>query len=236
MQGAEHQDFYKLSSSLDDNFSPPSTFQYGTQNDVVASPYFKSDGFSPPESDVNPLSTIIVGKTGDDSKLTHYLKSCANDQYSKIIFYLINALNLTFSPDYDFSHCQAKHFTREADFNDAVRYIDDLMGKTLQSKYYQLRDLFWECVDLEISLQKCFVFSFTNTLASTPFMDDNCIWSFAYFFYNKKFNRLLVFICRSLRNNQITEFVESLGINPFSVDCPANIHAFEQFENKKHYY
>jgi hypothetical protein len=44
-----------------------------------------------------------------------------------------------------------------------------------------------------------FVLSYNPDLDSDPFGEEGSLWSFNYFFYNKKLKRIVFFTCRSVR-------------------------------------
>lgn len=44
-----------------------------------------------------------------------------------------------------------------------------------------------------------FLFSYNPDLDSDPFGEDGSLWSFNYFFYNKRLKRIVFFSCRSIR-------------------------------------
>lgn len=51
-------------------------------------------------------------------------------------------------------------------------------------------------------LKSCDVFSYrTDVGEADPFDDQNSIWAFNYFFYNRKLKRIVYFSCRSLRRS-----------------------------------
>lgn len=45
----------------------------------------------------------------------------------------------------------------------------------------------------------CFSLSYNPDLDSDPFGEDGSLWSFNYFFYNKRLKRIVFFSCRSIR-------------------------------------
>ncbi len=50
----------------------------------------------------------------------------------------------------------------------------------------------------EINLTDCDIYSYNPDLMSDPFGEDGSLWSFNYFFYNKKMKRIVLFTCRAL--------------------------------------
>ncbi|KAK6315043.1 hypothetical protein J4Q44_G00145720 [Coregonus suidteri] len=56
----------------------------------------------------------------------------------------------------------------------------------------------WNSIDKEISLQECDIYSYNPDLDSDPFGEEGSLWSFNYFFYNKRLKRIVFFTCRSI--------------------------------------
>ena len=48
----------------------------------------------------------------------------------------------------------------------------------------------------------CFHCSYNPDLTSDPYGEEGCIWSFNYFFYNRKLKRIVFFTCRATRLEQ----------------------------------
>ena len=42
-------------------------------------------------------------------------------------------------------------------------------------------------------------FSYNSDLASDPFGEDGSLWSYNYFFYNRKLKRIVFLTCRAVR-------------------------------------
>lgn len=60
-------------------------------------------------------------------------------------------------------------------------------------------------IDQEIILQESTIYSLIPDGESDPFAEDGNVWSFNYFFYNKKVKRILLFCCRAQKK----------GVQPF---------------------
>lgn len=56
----------------------------------------------------------------------------------------------------------------------------------------------WNAIDQEITLQSCDIYSYNPDLDSDPFGEEGSLWSFNYFFYNKKLKRIVFLTCRSV--------------------------------------
>lgn len=46
-------------------------------------------------------------------------------------------------------------------------------------------------------------YSYNPDLDSDPFGEDGSLWSFNYFFYNKRLKRIVFFTCRSIRSGHV---------------------------------
>jgi hypothetical protein len=57
----------------------------------------------------------------------------------------------------------------------------------------------WVAINDEISLEDCDIYSYNPDLASDPFGEVGCLWSFNYFFYNKRLKRIVFFTCRAVK-------------------------------------
>ncbi|XP_050434065.1 repressor of RNA polymerase III transcription MAF1 homolog [Adelges cooleyi] len=132
----------------------------------------------------------------------------------KSLFYLIATLNATFAPDYDFTDAKSSEFSRERSLQWVMRDIDnnlsavivepssdgksDVVQNASKTSYGQIRHALWEQIDKEIGMSQCDIYSYTPDMRSDPFSEDGCLWSFNYFFYNKKLKRILFFTCRRI--------------------------------------
>ncbi|MBO8695542.1 hypothetical protein INO35_14300, partial [Staphylococcus aureus] len=66
--------------------------------------------------------------------------------------------------------------------------------------------------DKEIGMSQCDIYSYTPDMRSDPFSEDGCLWSFNYFFYNKKLKRILFFTCRRIISSSYPmDFDGSIG-------------------------
>ncbi|XP_049814695.1 repressor of RNA polymerase III transcription MAF1 homolog [Schistocerca nitens] len=116
----------------------------------------------------------------------------------KTLFYLIATLNAAFYPDYDFSDAKSHEFSKEPSLQWVMNTVDSNLNATAGEQYRTLRAQLWAAVDDEISLNECDIYSYNPDLASDPFGEDGCLWSFNYFFYNKKLKRIVFFTCRAI--------------------------------------
>ncbi|XP_024514922.1 repressor of RNA polymerase III transcription MAF1 homolog [Selaginella moellendorffii] len=106
-------------------------------------------------------------------------------------------------PDYDFSTLRAHHFSKENPLGvkesigyhllEATRVWASELGNSSL-----LIDAIWEVIDEVIDIKDCDIYSFSPEFQVGPFNDGGMIWSFNYFFYNKKLKRVLYFSCQSV--------------------------------------
>ncbi|KAJ6648226.1 Repressor of RNA polymerase III transcription MAF1 like, partial [Pseudolycoriella hygida] len=90
----------------------------------------------------------------------------------KTLFYLIATLNAAFEPDYDFSDAKSHEFSKEP-------------------------SLQWVMNSVHANLSAIAGDHYNPDLNSDPYGEPGCLWSFNYFFYNKKKKRIVFFTCRA---------------------------------------
>jgi hypothetical protein len=77
--------------------------------------------------------------------------------------------------------------------------IDTNLSAVAGEQYQQIRQPLWSTVDNEIALQDCDIYSYNPDLNSDPFGEPGSLWSFNYFFYNRKLKRIVFFTCRAVK-------------------------------------
>ncbi|CAH3174439.1 unnamed protein product, partial [Porites lobata] len=115
----------------------------------------------------------------------------------KMLFYLISTLNAAFNPDYDFSNVKSHEFSREPNLRVVIDTINGNLSANVGEPFVALKTGLWAAVDEEINLAECDIFSYNPDLDSDPYGEEGSLWSFNYFFYNKKMKRILFFTCRA---------------------------------------
>lgn len=115
----------------------------------------------------------------------------------KMLFYLISTLNAAFNPDYDFSNAKSHEFSREKNLKEVVDGINGNLSAIIGEQFVAMKVGLWAAVDEEINLAECDIFSYNPDLDSDPYGEEGSLWSFNYFFYNKKMRRILFFTCRA---------------------------------------
>lgn len=163
----------------------------------------KLEALSPPEScsySCSPsklYSRSLTSEEGDGGK-EHICDTISR----KTLFYLIATLNASFGPDYDFSKAKAEEFSKEPSHNWVMNAIDaNFLSSPAHQPYAALKAQLWQAIDTAINMVDCEIYSYNPDLNSDPYSEDGCLWSFNYFFYNKKLKRVLFFTCRSTSNH-----------------------------------
>ncbi|KAF9087695.1 RNA polymerase III-inhibiting protein maf1 [Mortierella sp. GBA35] len=116
----------------------------------------------------------------------------------KTLFYLIGTLNASF-PDYDFSDTKPEHFRKEPSVGIVVNSINaTLFNHGNERAVKELR--IWESIDQLIDLEDSDVYSFNPDTDSDPNDEEGggTLWSFNYFFYNRKLKRIIYFTMRGV--------------------------------------
>lgn len=160
----------------------------------------KLEALSPPEScsySCSPSTYYSRSLTSEEGDKEHICDTISR----KTLFYLIATLNASFGPDYDFSKAKADEFSKEPNYNWVMNAIDaNFLSSPAHQSYSVLKPQLWSAIDSAINMPECEIYSYNTDLNSDPYSEDGCLWSFNYFFYNKKLKRVLFFTCRSTSN------------------------------------
>ncbi|KAK9819098.1 hypothetical protein WJX74_000675 [Apatococcus lobatus] len=121
----------------------------------------------------------------------------------KTLIYLILTLNHAY-PDYDFSQLKADNFCKEPGLSSVEEAVDThlleisrVWENTPNAGDSSFLDSLWMAIDEAIVLKESDVYSYKSDLESDPFGENGSVWSFNFFFYNKKMKRILYFSCRA---------------------------------------
>lgn len=153
---------------------------------------------SPPQSMLSSQSpNRIYSRSQSDENECHLCDTISR----KTLFHLIATLNASFCPDYDFSQAKSDEFSKEPSLDWVMNAVDSNLFAMANQAYSALRPQLWAAVDSEIVLSECDIYSYNPDLASDPYGEDGCLWSFNYFFYNKRLKRIVFFTCRAVSAN-----------------------------------
>ncbi|KAF9574614.1 RNA polymerase III-inhibiting protein maf1 [Mortierella alpina] len=116
----------------------------------------------------------------------------------KTLFYLIGTLNASF-PDYDFSDTKPEQFRKEPSVSIVVNSINaTLLNHGNERAVKELG--IWDAIDQLIDLEDSDVYSYNPESDSDPNDEEGggTLWSFNYFFYNRKLKRIIFFTMRGV--------------------------------------
>ncbi|GLJ49058.1 hypothetical protein SUGI_1034950 [Cryptomeria japonica] len=123
-----------------------------------------------------------------------------NTASRRTLIHLILTMNHIY-PDYDFSIVQAHNFSKECGLNVVKQKIENYLIES--EKVWTMEnggdtpflDSIWKAIDEVIDLSNCEVYSYMPEIEGDPFLERGAVWSFNFFFYNKKLKRILSFSC-----------------------------------------
>ncbi|CAD7698397.1 unnamed protein product, partial [Ostreobium quekettii] len=125
----------------------------------------------------------------------------------KTLIYLILTLNHAF-PDYDFSQLRAHHFKRESDLGPLEETIERHLSEitkvwesTPDVGELSFVESIRKAIDESVELKSCEVYRYRPDVDTDLFDDEGVLWSFTYFFYNRKLKRILMLSCRGVSKN-----------------------------------
>jgi len=142
----------------------------------------------PPVMHTNPMARSI--SSDDESPI---LKTIPR----KTLIFLISTLNASFQPDYEFSSCTSHDFSRETNFELVKNAVDSRLISAMGDYYRSLSPQLWSVIDEEINIKDSEIFCYRPDGTSDPFSESGIIWSFNFFFHNRKLRRILFLTCRA---------------------------------------
>eukprot|EP01137_Pigoraptor_chileana_P026953 Opistho-2@8938 len=172
--------------------------QFSTEN--AASNGSELLALSPPQTTVSPFGPFSV-------------EMCN----SKTLFYLTSTLNASF-PDYDFTNTRSQSFSKEPSLDLVINSIDTTMFTEMGEEYHRIQPRLWAAIDKEIAVRECSIYSYIPDDDDNPYGEEGSIWSFNYFFYNKRLNRILFFSCRCVSSNAVMAEDEAMDYVDDDID------------------
>lgn len=167
---------------------------------------------SPPESQLQHQHQLGLTPTSPSRQL-----SCPDDNDAdrisrKMLFTLLSTLNAAF-PDYDFSQVKSSEFSREPNLSYVIDDVNTNLTTSLGEDFTNISVGLWTAIEEEIRLRECEIYSYNPDMESDPFVEEGCLWSFNYLFYNKHLKRIVFikFHANALLTSPLTsqsEYVE----------------------------
>nr|AKF43415.1 transcription regulator [Melianthus villosus] len=115
----------------------------------------------------------------------------------KTLIYLILTLSHMY-PDYDFSAVKAHEFFTEENWDSFKQIFDNYMYEASKvwaeaNEGSPLLESLYKALDEVVKISECEIYSYNPDSYVDPFLEKGAIWSFTFFFYNRKLKRVVSF-------------------------------------------
>lgn len=144
-----------------------------------------------------------LGKSSDTESSSPAEYLCSRSS-RKTLTYLVLTLYHMY-PDYDFSAVRAHQFFMEESW-DSFKQIFDAYMFEISKEWVEanegnsLLDTLYKALDEVVKLAECEIYSYNPDSDGDPFLERGAIWSFSFFFYNRKLKRVVSFRFSCLSN------------------------------------
>ncbi|MFS7959519.1 putative repressor of RNA polymerase III transcription Maf1 [Helianthus anomalus] len=161
----------------------------------------------------NEILNYLGNSPDDDSSSpANYLSSRSS---RKMLIYLILTLYHMY-PDYDFSAVKAHQFFTVETWQGFKQIFDSYMSDaskewTQTDEDGSLLETLYKALDEVINLAECEIYSYDPNSDADPFIEKGDLWSYNFFFYNRKLKRVVSFRFSCL-SNLVSDVFPSDGI------------------------
>ncbi|KAA8532512.1 hypothetical protein F0562_032672 [Nyssa sinensis] len=137
-----------------------------------------------------------LGKSSDTDSSSP-VECLSNRSSRKTLIYLLLTLYHMY-PDYDFSAVKAHQFFTDENW-DSFKQIFDTYMLDASKEWVEtnegspLLDTLYKVLDEVVKLAECEIYSYNPDSDADPFQERGSIWSFNFFFYNRKLKRVVSF-------------------------------------------
>lgn len=152
------------------------------------------------EGPVSELEILSSPGSFDVGSLGRSPNTLCNACSRKTLYYLKATLNAAYNPDYDFSNARSDEFRKELSLAHVKQTVDANLIAAMGEAYSPVSAALWQAVAQEIDPENpadCEIYSYSPDTDSDPFAEEGALWSFNYFFFNKKLRRIVFFACRA---------------------------------------
>lgn len=111
----------------------------------------------------------------------------------KTLFHLISLLNASYT-DYDFTDAKGEDFQRVHEYETVKTCVRSKLAALVRDK--RLQQL-WSTIEGEITPKECMIYSYKSDAHMDAFNEDGILWSFNYFFANRRLKRILFLSCQA---------------------------------------
>lgn len=152
------------------------------------------------------LDYLSQSADSDPSSPAEYLSTRSS---RRTLIYLVLTLGHIY-PDYDFSAVQAHLFFREEEWDSFKQILDTYLFEAAKEWFLinggSLLESMTKAIDEVIRLEECEIYSYNPDFDGNPSTEKGAIWSFNFFFYNRKLKRIVSFRCCCLSNLAVDGF------------------------------
>ncbi|KAG8362854.1 hypothetical protein BUALT_BualtUnG0030100 [Buddleja alternifolia] len=122
----------------------------------------------------------------------------------KTLIYLLLTLYHMY-PDYDFSAVRAHEFFTEESWDSFKQIFDVYMFEASkewleENEGAPLLEVLFKALDEVVKLAECEIYCYSPEPEADPFLEKGAIWSYHFFFYNRKLKRVVSFRFSCLSN------------------------------------
>nr|XP_029120367.1 repressor of RNA polymerase III transcription MAF1 homolog isoform X2 [Elaeis guineensis] len=115
-------------------------------------------------------------------------------------------------PDYDFSAVRAHLFFREEEWENFRQIYDTYLFEAAREWAIvhggsSLLENMTNAIDEVVKLNECEIYSYNPDFDGDPFLEKGAIWSFNFFFYNRKLKCVVSFQCCCISNLAVDGFL-----------------------------
>ncbi|OAY65344.1 Repressor of RNA polymerase III transcription MAF [Ananas comosus] len=148
------------------------------------------------------LDYLSQSSDSDPPSPVDYLSSRSS---RKTLIYLVLTLSHMY-PDYDFSSAVRAHlFFKEEEWDSFKQIIDTYLFEAAKewdtsTVGSTLLESMTKAIDEVIKIKECEIYSYNPDFDGDPFSEKGAIWSFNFFFYNRKLKRVVSFRCCCVSN------------------------------------
>ncbi|XP_008782745.2 repressor of RNA polymerase III transcription MAF1 homolog isoform X2 [Phoenix dactylifera] len=154
------------------------------------------------------LDFLGQSSDSDPSSPVEFLSSRSS---RKTLIYLVLTLGHMY-PDYDFSAVRAHLFFREEEWENFKQIYDTYLFEAAREWALvhggsSLLESMTKAIDEVVKLSECEIYSYNPDFDGDPFLEKGAIWSFNFFFYNRKLKCVVSFRCCCISNQAVDGFL-----------------------------
>nr|XP_009391651.1 PREDICTED: repressor of RNA polymerase III transcription MAF1 homolog isoform X2 [Musa acuminata subsp. malaccensis]XP_009391652.1 PREDICTED: repressor of RNA polymerase III transcription MAF1 homolog isoform X2 [Musa acuminata subsp. malaccensis]XP_018678526.1 PREDICTED: repressor of RNA polymerase III transcription MAF1 homolog isoform X2 [Musa acuminata subsp. malaccensis] len=154
------------------------------------------------------LDYLEQSSDSDSASPMQYLTSRSS---RKTLIYLVLTLSHMY-PDYDFSAVRSHLYFREEEWDSFKQIFETYLFEaarewTIVNGESSFMDSMTNAIDEVVKLKDCEIYSYNPDFEGDLSLEKGAIWSFNFFFYNKKLKRVVSFRCCCFSNLAAESFL-----------------------------